>query len=511
MATDDPMFLRFNAFETTAFFTSLMVALYSLIPNPTGRQGPTDRSELLVYAGWRDAVLVIGAHLTFMAIVLGVLLGSDASGKSIAWVLLLMAAPWAPLAGSVKRTLGSWRRVRSMMLARTARNQMAAIAREYFLTGQRGIAAARIVYHVTGALPVTPLEALQDVPALATHVDAIRRAATPPGVAPAGSGKAPAGGRAEGARAAEAGKLLDMGILWAVHQGPQPWDARRRRLSLSAMAAAMDPLARLWTRETVPLLVSPFPAYQDAAGVPRRMPLRQQAELLDMMDELQTAGTLSDSLAARSLRGRFCDRCALATRGAVEAYLESDVRGHGDMRADAWLRNVNFQWHGHYEAMVDVLWEATFMDGAATRLSVSEQPDASSHYNDRAKVLTVRMLTLLFLVLRSVAGDAPPLAALADRVGARLHTRAHWADFWAALARQVAAEAGGPPTAGTTVATGRIGTATFKKVTRQVQDAEMEAVVDTLAAHPLEGALCGVPSCWLATDTTMRVWRVPPL
>eukprot|EP00170_Pyropia_yezoensis_P003665 contig_15411_g3676 len=359
MATDDPMFLRFNAFETTAFFTSLMVALYSLIPNPTGRQGPTDRSELLVYAGWRDAVLVIGAHLTFMAIVLGVLLGSDASGKSIAWVLLLMAAPWAPLAGSVKRTLGSWRRVRSMMLARTARNQMAAIAREYFLTGQRGIAAARIVYHVTGALPVTPLEALQDVPALATHVDAIRRAATPPGVAPAGSGKAPAGGRAEGARAAEAGKLLDMGILWAVHQGPQPWDARRRRLSLSAMAAAMDPLARLWTRETVPLLVSPFPAYQDAAGVPRRMPLRQQAELLDMMDELQTAGTLSDSLAARSLRGRFCDRCALATRGAVEAYLESDVRGHGDMRADAWLRNVNFQWHGHYEAMVDVLWEAT--------------------------------------------------------------------------------------------------------------------------------------------------------
>lgn len=505
MANDAPTFLGFNAFETTAFFTSLMVALYSLIENPTGRQGPTDRSELRVYTGWRNAVLVIATHLTFMGGVLVVLLRSDASGKTIVWVLLLMAAPWAPLAGSVQRTLRSWRRVRSMMLARTARNQMAAIAREYFLTGQRGIVAARIVYHVTGMLPVAPVQALEDVPGLGTHLEAIRRAATPLGVAPVGGRKVHGGSHAEVARAAEAGKLLDMGILWAVHQGPQPWDARRRRLSLSALAAAVDPLTRLWTRETVPLLVTPFPDYREPGGAPRRLPLRQQAVLLDMMDELQTAGTLSDSLAARSLRGRFCDRCGLATRGAVEAYLESDARAHGDMRADAWLRNVNFVWHGHYEAIVDVLWEATFMDGGATRLSVSEQPDASHHYNDRAKVLTVRMLTLLFLVLRSVAGDAPPLAALADRVASRLHSRAHWADFWATL--WVAVAAG--PTGG--VAADRISTATFKDVTRQVQDAEMAAVVETLAAHPLTGALCGVPSCWLATDTTMRVWRVSPV
>lgn len=173
------------------------------------------------------------------------------------------------------------------------------------------------------------------------------------------------------------------------------------------------------------------------------------------------------------------------------------------------LRNVEFEWHGYNEATVGMQWEAAFMDAAANRPSVSADADASAAYGDRAKVLSLQMLTVFFPVLRCVAGDAPHLVALADRVAARLHTRAYWVDRWGGLCTAVAAAAG---PAGV-VAANRIGTASFKAATRAAQDADMGAVVDIREAHPLDaGGLCGVPSCWLATVTTMQVWRAlaPP-
>ncbi|OSX73677.1 hypothetical protein BU14_0332s0029 [Porphyra umbilicalis] len=499
MDPDVPQFFGFGAFETTAFFTAVLVAAYSLIPNPTGRQGVSDRSEYRVYAGWRLAILVIGAQLILMVVVFGVLLRRGTSAKAIVWVLLLMAGTWAPLAGLVKSTVSSWRRVRSMMRLRMTRNQLAAVAREYFLTGQRGIAVARIVYWASGELPVMPLRALGDVRELDAHRDAIRRAATPTVVAP----PAAAVGwwhRSANKRAAEAGVLLDMGVLWSVHQGAQPGSVRGAVVAAATYAA--DPLVWAWTHEHVALSVTPFPDCRRAAatgGAPRVPPVRVQARYLDTVDELQTGGTLSDELDRRALRDRFCDRCALAIRGAVEAFLESNARGHTDMRS-SWVADVNMAWAGHYEAVVDVFWEAAFMDAAANRLTVSERGNHSEGYGDYGKVVTLRMMTLLFLVLRAVMGEAPPLAPLADRVDARLHTRGFWVEYWEAFRDAVSVNG--------QVNASRIGTATFKAVTRTMQDREMGVLVDLLTTSPVTGSLCADPSCWLHSETTLQATRM---
>lgn len=500
MDPDSPTFLNFGAFETTAFFTAVLVACYSLISNPTGRQGPFDRSELRVYSGWRLAMLVIASYVVFLVIVLSVLVHNGTSAKAIVWVLLLMVAPWVLLAGSIRRTLSSWQRVRSMMLGRTSRKQLAAVAREYFLTGQRGIFVARIVYRASGVLPVMPVLALARVPEMDTYHDIIRRCATPTVVAQGSSGGRGVR-RSTRERAAEAVVLLDMGILWSVHQGAQPWDLRGARLA--SWISFVDPLARMWTQELVPLAATPFPDFRRCggdSGVSRLLPTRAQARYLDMVDELQSGGTLSDELYHRALRGRYCTRCILAVRGAVEAFLESNERGHTGMRADVWLRNFNMQWHGHYETVVDVLWEATFMEASASRLAVSEEPDLSNTFGDRSKVLTVRMMTVLFLVLRSLAGSAPQLDALSHHIAQRLHSLEYWVDFWQELRQYVSV--------GGRVDPSRIKTSAFKAVTRTMQDREMEAVVDLLQSHPISGALCEAPTCWLHTDTTMKVIRV---
>lgn len=502
MDPDSPTFLNFGAFETTAFFTALLVALYSFIRNPTGRQGAQDRSEYRVYSGWRCAMCILLAQLIFGSVVLGFLIRDRKSPKAVAWVMCLMAAPWAPLSGSLQRTVSSFRRVQSMMRARTTRNQVAAVAREYLLCGQRGVSLSRIVYWASNKLPVTPLRALSDVPELNAHQDVIRRCATPAApVSNAGRGCL----ELKRKRAWDGPMLLEMGVLWTVHQGAQPWDLRGRWVD--AVFSALDPFMYLWTEELKPLAVTPFPDVGHGGatgGAARALPVRLQARYLDMVDELQDGGTMSDELYERAVRGRYCDRCGVAIRGAVEAFMESNARGHTDTRAGEWLLNVDTKWSGHYEAVVDVLWEAAFMESSCTRLTVSTKVDYSNMFGDRSKVLTLRFLSVLFLMLRAVMQEAPVLEQVSHHVASRLHTWEYWKDFWSQLKDRVSVNG--------VVEAAKINTVAFKDVTRAMQDKEVTAVVDLLQRHPITGTLCGVPSCWLHTATEVTFTRVtqPP-
>jgi len=166
----EPIFLGFGAFETTAFCTAIVVAAYSLISNPKGRQSGSDQAEYEVYAGWRLAVFSITAQISLMiAVIVSLSNQPGMTAKAALWVTALMTAPWAPLAGRVRQTLWSFPRVRRMMRARVTRNEIAAVVRDRFLFGQRGIALPVIIYHSENILPGHPLAALRANKRLAPH------------------------------------------------------------------------------------------------------------------------------------------------------------------------------------------------------------------------------------------------------------------------------------------------------------------------------------------------------
>ncbi len=338
MASDlDPTFLGYGAFETTAFLTSILVAGYSLISNPKGRQGASDQSEYQVYAGWRLAVVAITAHVVLMVLVIVTIsLQRGINTRTVLWVAALMLAPWAPLAGRVRQTLSSAMRVRRMMRMRVTRNELAAVMRDRFKFGQRGIALPVIIYHAERKLPHHPIEALRENERLAPHEDVLRRVAEEAAQTDSTDGHA-----------------LELGSMWAMNQGMQPSAIPRYEYVAWRVMSALDILARVWTVQALKLRVDPMP---EVPGP------RVRARVLDIADVLQTGGTISDALVARGMGDRYCDRCKLATRGAVESFLESSERGHTDLRAKEWLRGVGTDWRGRFERIIDVMWEVCFVD-----------------------------------------------------------------------------------------------------------------------------------------------------
>lgn len=473
---EDPVFLGFGAFETTAFCTAVLVACYSLISNPTGRQSSTDRAEYQVYAGWRFALITLLLQLVLMLIVIVQQVRTPSvPGNAKTWLIALMVAPWAPLAGKVRDTVTSFHRVRRLMKNRLTRNELAAIMRDRFKFGQRGIALPSIIFHATGDTPRHPLAALLANAYLAPHQDALRV-------------------QAEAAAQTDEPKALELGALWAMNQSLQPHAISRSRLLMWRVVSALDLLARRWTETTFDIEADPLP---DVKSVMER------ALYLDFADLLQKGDTVSDELMERGL-GRFCERCRLATRCAVEAFLESSERGHTDLRAEKWLKNVGVNWRGNFERVIDVMWEAAFMDAKALKIDVLEKDgvkDQSPDYDDRPKVTTTKTFALLFLIVRSLMGangehHAYQTVAVIVRDGP--FTRVWWDRYWARLASilREKRKREGLPESDATVVNEKI-RADFKAALRDVIDEDMKAIVQEFLDHPVDEFVCGAKDCFL--------------
>lgn len=486
MVGDEPLFLGFGAFETTAFCTAILVALYSLIPNPEGRQGTNDQAEYEVYSGWRRALAIVFAQLMLMIAVLAYICLNRASARAAWWVVALMMTPWAPLSGRVRRTLSSWDRVRVMMINRHTRNEVAAIMRDRFKFGQRGIAIPLIInYAYSGKkLPVYPISTLRAHEVLGNHIVELTE-------------------QAMEAAGISDGKAIELGVLWGVNQGRQPNSMGKREVFSRLSISRVDLLARAWTRHAFPLICDPFPKCHPPVG-----DLAERARILDTADSLQQGGTIGDELMNRAMKKRFCLRCQIATRGAVETFLESSVRSHTDLRAKDWLRHISMQWKGNFEKVMDVMWEAAFMEQDANRVDFYED-DRSPAFGDRSKVMTTKTLALLFMITRSLMGKTQthtPLSRIGQLVKSGLNTQSWWEDYWNRVTVLLGAEddlVGGP------VKISENARAVFKKALRDSVDDDMQRIIHFLIEHPTRNGICVEENCELSTKTRMIVLRIP--
>ncbi|CDF40073.1 unnamed protein product [Chondrus crispus] len=473
---EDPEFLGFGAFETTAFLTAVLVASYSLISNPTGRQSSSESAEYQVYAGWRFALIVLFLQLSLMLfVIVQQSFKPEVPANAKAWLIALMVAPWAPVAGKVRDTVTSFYRVRRLMKSRLTRNELAAIIRDRFKFGQRGIALPSIIFHATGGdTPAHPIAALRANSYFAVHEDALRE-------------------QAEATAQTDEPCSLDLGALWAMNQSRQPTSISRTRLFLWRGVSACDLLARAWTEPRFCLDADPMP------GIKSDM---ERALYLDVADLLQQGNTVSDELMERGLR-RFCERCRLSVRGAVEAFLESSERGHTDLRAGKWLKNIGMNWRGQFERVIDVMWEAAFMDAKGFKLEISQKDDVqdeSPDYDDRAKVTTTKTFALLFLIIRSLLkanGEHGAYETVAAIVRDGPFTRVWWERYWARLEEIVRAKRvkGGPADLEKPVVCVQM-RADFKAALRDLVDDDVKGIVEEFLQHA-DDSLCGDTECYL--------------
>lgn len=463
----DPIFLGFSAFETTAFCTSMLVAWYSLIPNPSGQQSAFDSAEYQIFAGWRLALLAILGQVILMTVVL-IQQNANPSieSKTTLWLLLLMIAPWAPVAGKVRDTLTSGHRVRRMMKRRLARNEMVAIMRDRFKFGQRSIAMPSIIYYACGILPRFPRQALLQTQELEPFYTALKHEAMM-------------------AAQLDEDNSLELGALWAMNQSLQPSSLSKARLLVWKIVSSIDLLSRVWTGRSCHINVDVMPDISLAHKVER-------ARYLDIVDLLQRGGTLSDDLVRRGLK-RFCHRCTLATRCAVEIFLESSERGHTDLGAGEWLMNVGMDWAGSFERVIDVMWEACFMDSKALRVQGKEK-DGSPDFNDRSKVTTTKMLALLFVISRSIVCVKEDhmifnyICGIVDEGPFKIEW---WSRYWRRVYDGIRAKNGG-----LTIIDSN-SRKVFKDCLRGMVDEDMFKIVQFLLKSKVENNMCGESNCFL--------------
>lgn len=387
--------------------------------------------------------------------------GEDVESNTKGWLVALMIAPWAPVAGKVRETLSSGIRVRRMMKSRLTRNEIAAIIRDRFKFGQRGIALPSIIHHATGKVSKHPVAALKANAVLAGHIEGIRTQATL-------------------AAQTEDASALDLGALWVMNQSLQPSSIPKFRLFLWRVVSRIDPLARLWTGRAVRLAADPMPEVEDEV---------ERARLLDVADLLQQGGTVSDELMERGMK-RFCERCRLATRGAVETFLESSERGHTDLRAGKWLRDISMNWAGNFERVMDVMWEAAFIDAKAAKVGF-EESDKSDAFGDRAKVTTTKMLALLFLIIRGLMAEKEMSYEVVAGIVARgPFTYEWWEKYWKRLAIRVVE-------AGLVDSVDSRWRSQFKATLRDVVDEDFQGIVEEFLGRPID-PLCRDDECSLS-------------
>ncbi|KAK1861278.1 hypothetical protein I4F81_003862 [Pyropia yezoensis] len=142
-------FAGYGVWETTAFFVAIFVAVYTLVPDPTGEQHARDVSEVRVFRQWLTAMASL---FFYLCLVIGVLAQQCAAGwrgKDVGWLFALMLAPWAPVLDRAVLTVCATPRVWRMMRDRGGRNRLTAMLREYLHLGEVALSAARVA-HVLG-------------------------------------------------------------------------------------------------------------------------------------------------------------------------------------------------------------------------------------------------------------------------------------------------------------------------------------------------------------------------
>lgn len=481
---DQRFFLGFGVFETTAVVTSAFVTGYVLTEDPTGRQHAHDVSELRVYLAWRSAMLFLLGHVVFTIFVIVLELQHGWSGKDLFWLVMLMYAPWAPVAKQVRLTLGAWKGVRSMMRARAVSNTLVAVMREGFYLGYAGISIAATGREVFGLIP-RPIpdkmcsmscffsgdvgkiddmvqEALSNDDGLPQTKAAVRR----------------------GWPVRKVSWWRRLAIRYVICLDPLAWwwsmdpqvllvdpfehlwvepDARtqaRRRLTGSWVTAVINPLAFVAAR-----CADPFMAFgnefaggfvnhrvariaNDITAFPPRMLGRlkgwlsppkgclsyERVRIMDVIDQLQPGGTLSEERVLVLRSHSMCGRCIMAVRAAVETFLESSSRQHSGARVAKWLSGVRVDCSGGVAACLDLMWGACFDDNAGVRVHVrSHRAGADAIGGAPPPVsktdLTRWFLLLLFVVSRSLLREASSLRNVDRIVRERLDPNFFWDVF----------------------------------------------------------------------------------
>lgn len=448
-------FLGYGPFETTAFAVALFVAVYQLLPDPTGEQGASDLSEFDVYRQWRTAMVCLVGYLAFVVAVVIQQLLAGWTGRDLWWLLALMFAPWAPVAGVVFRTLRAFPRVRAMMRTRGCRNRLTAVLREFLFLGHGSLSVAAVsswlrpAYH-TGLPEVpndlAPKEYAADV--MFTVRSAIRNAHSLP----------------------LSREAMAEGPQLEAHVGPS--------LKWICKVARADALARWWSRHSaysvpmtyktdtdavVPgrcwhslgsctrarqagsgeqtLVLSPFPVHQG------KLSHREETLVLDVIDAVLPSGTLSDRRLA-FLDRLLCDHCNMAVRAAVEAFVESSNRQHVGVRAPVWFQDATVIWTPSFRSVLDVMRHGALLDNAGILVDgdPAEGDPSASVETEYARLsgmqATDQVMTLLFFLSRSLLGGSTVLAPLREHIHRRLHVSESgdwWASYWASLRARLAA------------------------------------------------------------------------
>lgn len=440
-----------GAFETTAFFVALFVAAYQLVGDPTGDQGARDVSELSVYRQWRSGMLALVVYVMFAGAVFVSQLLTSRAGADLWWLMALMLAPWAPVAGVVWRTVRSSGRVRSMMRTRGSRNRLTAVLREYLALGHPGL---------------TPTwAACQEFPDYKPSLLYVPHDLAPP-------------------CAGENVRFEVIANLWASCGLPMTLEDIQAGRQISDYPAAIahvrrvlscDLLARWWSRHAAivspsppgPLfkrgavrcrsrsggpvqLLSPFQYPTDAGGyeqrdmaerkdMPPRRPLLPMEEgvVLDMIDAVLPTGTLSQERVA-SLAASSCDRCILAYRAVVEVFLESSSCGHVGIRASEWFRELRIDGDSLLDFEIFTLRAAVIPDNGGQRVEGVPATDPAAAGGAPGSGMSSREATdevfkLLFLVARALVGASVVLEPVRTRIHERYHTYVWWTSYWKAL------------------------------------------------------------------------------
>ncbi len=135
------------------------------------------------------------------------------------------------------------------------------------------------------------------------------------------------------------------------------------------------------------------------------------------------------------------------------------------------------------------------MEASADRVDYDED-DPSPSFGDRSKVTTVKIIALIWLVIRSIVhseGEHQAYADVAKIVREGSYTRKWWDRFWNELAHKM----------GDTVQLRseqvEDGTAAkFKATLRKLIDDDMREIVNIFVHNPIDKNLCGDKNCSLS-------------
>lgn len=434
-------FFGSGVFETTAVVVAVFVAAYVVVPDPTGTQHAQDLSEYSVYAQWRWAMLILIADLGFTLAVIVHQLIECWRGSDVLWLVLLMFAPWAPVARQVFLTFAAWSRVRTMMRARMVSNTLTAVLREGFYLGYPGLSMGTVGVHFfhMKALPVpsVPSNLLQDQRG---------RTGTSQDIIP----------QIEKALARSSGLPLTKSAL---RRGPQIadtsgvrfWffkhlsrmDLLALRWSLKPIVPLEDPFSHRWTEqgEEEPsrwtrLLMWPNPQtcakdVRDPSPVWRPLPIKR-VRILDVIDVLQPGGTVSEQRLLVLQTHSVCRRCVMAVRATVETFLESNRRQHSGARVATWFKAVDeVKWYGGVTPCLEMMWECCFADNSGLRVEGdSRTEDSPCRQPVSSTDMTSWFLLFLFLVTRSLLDYAHSLSRVNNTVRSHLKPTPFWNLFW---------------------------------------------------------------------------------